>query len=377
MKSDKNNKLTSNKQYHLWLQDIKKRVRQAQLKAATFVNTALLEFYWSLGADIVEKQKQTSWGSGFLKQLSRDLMLEFPDMKGFSKNNLQYIKRWYLFYCKEDANPGTACSTIMEQAVPQLSPSPSENKKGQQAVALLFQIPWGHNLVIISKCKNIEESLFYVHKTIENNWSRSVLTHQIESGLYARQGKAITNFKNTLPGPQSDLANELVKDPYNFDFLTLREAYTEKELEKGLIDHIAKFLMELGAGFAYLGKQIQLQVGQRDFFLDLLFYHTRLHCYVVIELKAVDFEPEHAGKLNFYIKAVDQQLRNEGDSSTIGILLCKNKDKVVAEYALSDIHKPMGVSEYELTQALPEELKSSLPSIEEIEAELEGGDGGK
>jgi len=197
------------------------------------------------------------------------------------------------------------------------------------------------------------------------------LTHQIESDLYGRQGKAITNFKNTLPAPQSDLAREIIKDPYNFDFLTLTEEYTERELEKGLIDHIAKFLMELGAGFAYLGKQVPLQVGERDFFLDLLFYHVQLHCYVVVELKVVEFEPEHVGKLNFYIKAIDQQLRQENDNPTIGILLCKGKDKVVAEYALSDIHKPMGVSEYELTQALPKELKSSLPSIEEIEAELE------
>ena len=212
--------------------------------------------------------------------------------------------------------------------------------------------------------------MFYVRKTVENNWSRSVLTHQIESDLYNRQGKAVTNFENTLPEPQSDLARELIKDPYNFDFLTLTEQYTEKELEKGLIDHIAKFLMELGSGFAYLGKQVPIPVGERDFFLDLLFYHTRLHCHIVIELKVVEFEPEHVGKLNFYIKAVDQQLRSEGDQPTIGILLCKSKDKVVVEYALSDIHKPLGVSEYELTQALPDELKSSLPTIEQIETQL-------
>ena len=364
MKSDKNNKLTHSRQYHTWLQDIKKRIRQAQLKAATCVNTALLEFYWDLGADIVEKQKQAVWGSGFLKQLSKDLTVEFPDMKGFSYRNLRAVKQWYLFYFQDDA--------IVEQPVPQLDEE-SLPAKWQQAVAILVQIPWGHNLTIISKCDTVEQALFYVQKTIENNWSRSVLTHQIESDLYGRQGKAITNFKNTLPAPQSDLAREIIKDPYNFDFLTLTEDYTERELEKGLIDHIAKFLMELGAGFAYLGKQVPLQVGERDFFVDLLLYHVQLHCYVVIELKVVEFEPEHVGKLNFYIKAIDQQLRQKNDNPTIGILLCKGKDKVVAEYALSDIHKPMGVSEYELTQALPEELKSSLPSIEEIEAELEGG----
>ncbi len=385
MKSNKNKNLTGNKDYCLWLQDIKTRVRQAQLKAAVRVNSFLLEFYWSLGADIVEKQKAAKWGSGFLKQLSLDLMHEFPDMKGFSRRNLEQIRRWHLFWCSNNE--------IVEQPVPQLDgqarPSPIakqaasqlnsslQNIKKQQPVSALFHIPWWHNVVIISKCDSVEKALFYVNKTIENNWSRSFLTHQIESELYARQGKAITNFKNTLPQPQSDLANQLIKDPYNFDFLTLTQNYNERELEQGLIEHITKFLLELGAGFAYLGKQIQIEVGQRAFFLDLLFYHAKLHCYVVIELKTVDFEPEHAGKLNFYIKAVDEEFRNEGDRPTIGILLCKSKDKVVAEYALSDIHKPIGVSEYELTQSLPEELKSSLPSIEEIETELDGRSGEK
>jgi predicted nuclease of restriction endonuclease-like (RecB) superfamily len=345
--------LTTDKHYRQWLINIKQRIRQSQLKAATAVNAALLEFYWNLGADIVEKQKHTAWGSGFLKQLSRDLMAEFPAMKGFSLNNLQYIKRWYSFYCGSLPNCGTTCSTI-----------------AKQPVSFLVQIPWGHNLTIISKCDTPQQALFYVQKTIENNWSRSVLTHQIESDLYSRQAKAITNFENTLPAPQSDLAREIIKDPYNFDFLTLRESHTEKELENNLTGHISAFLIELGAGFAYLGKQVPLQVGERDFFLDLLFYHTKLHCYVVIELKVIEFEPEHAGKLNFYIKAVDEQLRTHGDNPTIGILLCKSKDKIVAEYALSDILKPMGVTEYQLTQVLPEELKSSLPTIEQIEAEL-------
>ena len=362
--------MIATKEYRDWLVDIKQRVQRAQLKAATAVNTALLEFYWSLGADIVQKQKHAAWGSGFLKQLSEDLMAEFPDMKGFSKRSLERIRKWYLFYCNCD----TGCAAIVKQPVSQLGQR-SEAEIGQQPVAELVRIPWGHNIAIMQKCDTVEQALFYVNKTIENNWSRSVLTHQIESGLFGRQGKAITNFENTLPAPQSDLAREIIKDPYTFDFLTLTEDYTERELEKGLIGHITRFLLELGAGFAYLGKQVPLQVGQRDFFLDLLFYHTRLHCYVVIELKAAEFEPEHAGKLNFYIKAVDEQLRRDGDTPTIGILLCKGKDKVVAEYALSDIHKPMGVSEYELTQALPEELQSSLPSIEEIEAELQQGGG--
>ena len=359
------NEIITTKEYRDWLVDIKRRVRSAQLKAATAVNTALLEFYWSLGADIVEKQKNTTWGSGFLKQLSKDLMVEFPNMKGFSYRNLRAIKQWYLFYSQDN--------TIWQQAVAKMGHL-AVTEKWQQPVAILAWIPWGHNLAIISKCDSVEQALFYVQKTVEHNWSRSVLIHQIESDLFSRSGKAITNFDKTLPAPQSDLAREMIKDPYNFDFLTLTEDFTERELEKGLIDHITRFLLELGAGFAYVGKQVPLQVGERDYFLDLLFYHTRLHCYVVIELKVSEFEPEHAGKLNFYIKAVDEQLRRDGDMPTIGILLCKGKDRVVAEYALSDIHKPMGVSEYELTRALPVELKSSLPTIEQIEAELELGD---
>lgn len=272
-------------------------------------------------------------------------MAEFNDMKGFSERNLKYIRQWYLFYSDN--------STI-----------------GQQPVAQLTEIPWGHNLAIIAKCHDPKEAFYYVHNTRLHNWSRSVLVHQIESKLFEREGKAISNFTKALPTAQSDLVQQTLKDPYIFDFMTLTKNYTEHDLEKSLVDHISHFLLELGAGFAYIGRQVPLLIGTKEFFIDLLFYHTRLHCYVVIELKAVDFEPEHAGKLNFYIKAVDEKLRQEGDSPTIGILLCKSKDKLVAEYALSDIHKPMGISEYQLTQSLPENLKSSLPTIEEIEAEF-------
>jgi predicted nuclease of restriction endonuclease-like (RecB) superfamily len=247
-------------------------------------------------------------------------------------------------------------------------PEPDKPDFIQQITA----IPWGHNVAIIAKCKTPSEALYYVENTRIHNWSRAVLTHQIESGLWAREGKAITNFSTTLPAPQSDLAKQTLKDPYVFDFLALTKEHNERDLELGLVKHITSFLLELGAGFAYIGRQVQLQVGERSFFPDLLFYHTRLHCYVVVELKTVDFEPEHAGKLNFYIKAVDEQLRQEGDQPTIGILLCKSKDKLVAEYALSDIHKPIGVSEYQLTQSLPENLQTSLPTVEEIEEELAG-----
>ncbi|MDE4907732.1 PDDEXK nuclease domain-containing protein [Methanogenium marinum] len=356
----------SGKEYAVWLADIKARLRQAQLKAAVSVNTALLEFYWQLGSEIVEKQQSAKWGSSFLARLSRDLMKEFPEMKGFSETNLRFIRRWYQFYGDDVSNSVTACDRIE----PGVLSAAAGDQKVAQAVPLLTQIPWGHNRVIISKCSSVDEALFYVRKTIENNWSRNILTHQIESGLYGRDGKAISNFSLTLPAPQSDLAQQIIKDPYTFDFLSLSPEYTERELEKGLIKHITQFLLELGSGFAYVGKQRVLTVGERDFFLDLLFYHTRLHCYVVIELKTGDFEPEYAGKLNFYLKAVDMQLKTEQDDPTVGILLCKNHDALVVEYALSDIRKPIGVSEYELVHSLPDDLKDSFPTVEQIEEEL-------
>lgn len=336
--------------YRQWLGELKTRYRQVQLKAAVAVNTALLQFYWELGADIAAQQVQHAWGSGFLAQLSADLMREFPGAAGFSKRNLEQIRRWHAFW----------------------NPSPPIAK---QAASQLMGIPWWHHVVILSKCKQHDEALYYVQATQTHGWSRSVLTHQIESNLWQREGKAITNFAHTLPAAQSDLAVQLLKDPYQFDFLSLTPEHTERELETALIDHVTQFLLELGAGFAYIGRQVPLQVGERDFFLDLLFYHARLHCYVVVELKAVDFEPEFAGKLNFYLKAVDEQLRRDGDQPTIGLLLCKSKDRLVAEYALSDIHKPMGLSTYTLSHTLPEALRDKLPSIEQIERELGvGGD---
>lgn len=340
-------------EYTGWLKELKSRFRQVQLKAAATVNSALLQFYWELGIDIVTRQTQWEWGSGFLRQLSADLMLEFPEMKGFSASNLKYIRQWHLFW---------AADAIGQQPVGQFA---------KQPVSQILAIPWGHNLAIIAKCKQHDEALFYVQNTLAHGWSRSVLVHQIESSLYQREGKAVTNFAQTLPATQSDLAQQMLKDPYKFDFFSLSKEYTERELERRLVEHITQFLLELGAGFAYLGRQVPLQVGEREFFLDLLFYHTRLHCHVVIELKIVDFEPEFAGKLNFYLKAVDEQLRGEGDQPTIGLLLCKSKDRLVAEYALSDIHKPMGISEYRLSHSLPESLRDQLPSIETIERELD------
>jgi predicted nuclease of restriction endonuclease-like (RecB) superfamily len=356
MPNDVSKNIEADSGYRDWLVQLKDKLRRVQIKAAVSVNHEMLQFYWELGADIVEKQKKASWGDRFLPQLSRDLFAEFPEMKGFSVSNLKYMRQWFLFY--------TGGSSIGQQPVGQ---------SAQLPVSQITRIPWGHNLAIIAKCKKLHEALYYVQNTIAHGWSRSVLMHQIESELWQREGKAVTNFSQTLPASQSDLANQTFKDPYILDFIMLAKEHNERELERGLIQHITQFLLELGAGFAYIGRQVPMQVGERDFFIDLLFYHTRLHCYVVVELKAVDFEPEHAGKLNFYIKAVDEQLRNAGDQPTIGLLLCKNKDKLVAEYVLSDIHKPIGVSEYQLTHSLPSDLKSSLPTVEEIEAEL-GGD---
>jgi len=336
--------LSHDKDYSAFLAELKKRIKSAQIKAAVSANRELIGLYWELAEKIVEKQKYSQWGDGLLVQMSRDLREEFPDMKGFSLRNLKYIRQWYLFWADGDAI-------------------------GQQLVA---QIPWGHNLLIVSRSKNHDEALFYVQKTIENNWSRAVLTHQIEGDLFGREGKAITNFSASLPVPQSDLARQTLKDPYIFDFLAIRDKHDERELEDALVAQVTKFLLELGAGFSFIGRQYKVTVDDEDFYIDLLFYHVKLHCYVVVELKAVAFKPEFAGKLNFYVSAVDSLLKTEQDNPTVGMLICKSKRKTVVEYSLKDMHKPIGVSEYQITQALPDELKSSLPTIEEIEAELGG-----
>ena len=382
----------STQEYKQWIKSLKQRFKQSQIKAAVKVNTEILDFYWGLGADIVEKQKNTDWGSGFIKQVSADLSKEFPDVTGFSVRNIKFIKQWYLFYNQENTKGKQLVSllekSIGKQVASQIKKtkqvvSQLEDKKSQQAVdqientiatqvvSQITQIPWGHNILIVQKSTDVKEALFYVNKTLEYGWSRAVLTHQIESGLYEREGKAITNFKNTLPKPQSDLANELIKDPYRFDFFSLTKKYTERQLEDALLDHITMFLLELGAGFAFIGRQKLITVGERDFKMDLLFYHTIMHCYVVVELKVVDFEPEFAGKLNFYLTAVDKQIKTDKDEPTIGILICKNKDKTVVEYALNDIYKPMAVSEYYLTNVLPDELKDNLPNVEDLKSELD------
>lgn len=346
-----NNIIPSNfsDEYRSWFVGLKQQIRQSQIKASIKVNTELLKLYWRMGKEISEKRMDSKWGTGFFDKLSQDLKREFPDMSGFSATNIKYMKRFYMFYNQYDI--------IRQQLVDELESN-------------IFKIPWGHSIYIISKCRTIDEALFYVNQTIDNGWSRAILEHNIDSDLYKRKRNAISNFSNVLPDIQSDLANQILKDPYNFDFLTITNDYNEKELEKALTDNITNFLLELGKGFAYVGKQIQLEVGGKMFFTDLLFYHLELRCFVVIELKNRDFDPSFLGQLNFYVSAVNHIMKKETDSPTIGLLICKTKNNVVAQYALETTNLPIGISEYELNRLMPENFKSSLPTIEEIENQL-------
>ena len=375
-------RLASNREYAEWLTDLKLKIRRNQVKAAVQVNETLLRLYWEMGREINERQKESQWGSGFLAQLSKDLMAEFPDMKGFSRSNLQHIRSFYAFYvgvnpiCEQAAHKlvPDVSNGICEQAARKLEIVANDDTTSNIICSIpeeIFRIPWWHHIILMRKCKTPQEALFYVHKTIEGNWSRSVLLNMLDTGLYEANGQAITNFSSTLPVPQGELARETLKDPYVFDFLTMRESYNERELENALTDNITRFLLELGTGFAYVGKQVRIQVGEEEFFLDLLFYHLKLRCFVVVELKTVKFEPSQLGQLGFYVTAVNEQLRHPSDNETIGLLICKTKDKVVAEYALKNAAQPLGISEYQLSRLLPDEIKSSLPTIEEIEAELE------
>ena len=372
--------LVKDPDFKQWLIELKIRIRQSQLKAAIRVNEEMLRLYWELGHDIVVRQMDAAWGSGFFKQLSKELKSEFPDMKGFSDRNLYRMKQFYLFYNQGDkilSQVGAKLENdILHQVGAKIQLSKSENNiihpqvGDELKIHSIFQIPWRHHVEIFTKCKSVHEALFYVQKTIKNGWSRAVLMNFIEANLYQSQGKAITNFDRLLPEIQSDLAKETLKDPYNFDFLTLTENYKEKELEDALIENITKFLLELGQGFAYVGKQYPIQVGDKSRNIDLLFYHLELRCYVVIELKVKEFEPEHTGKLGYYITAINHQLKKDIDNPTIGMLIVKKKDNIDAQYSLESSSQPIGISEYTLSKLLPEIFKSSLPSIEEIEHEL-------
>jgi predicted nuclease of restriction endonuclease-like (RecB) superfamily len=357
--------ISRDKAYKKWLEELKKKIKTSQIKAAIRVNTELLDLYWQLGGEITEKQKESNWGDAIIEELSKDLTAAFPGMKGFSRANLFFIRKWFLFY-----QP----LSIVSQPVRQLPFNINQEDYFPFVSQLVRQIPWGHNREIITKCSEIEEAVFYVQQTINNNWSRSVLTLQIESKLYQRQGKAIHNFEVTLEQPMADLAKDTFKNPYVFDFLTIGKEAHERDLESGLINQIQKFLLELGQGFAYMGKQYPIHVGNSDFFLDLLFYHTRLRCFVIVELKVTDFQPEFAGQLNFYLNLIDDQLKHETDAPSIGILLCKTPDKVVVEYALKNVSSPLGVAEYQLMEAIPDHLKGELPSIEDLENELKNSE---
>lgn len=327
--------------YADWLVGIKTRVQAARSRAVLAANAELVALYWQIGKEILQRQSVQGWGSKVIERLARDLREAFPEMKGFSVRNLMYMRDF------AESWPGEA---IVQQ--------------------LAAQLPWFHIVVLMTRLKDASSREWYAQRAIAEGWSRATLEVQIRNRLHERQGQAITNFNARLPAPHSELAQETLKDPYLFDFLGLGDEAHEREIENALVRHITKFLLELGNGFAFMGRQYRLEVNGNEFFIDLLFYHTRLKCYVVVELKATAFKPEHAGQLNFYLTAVDRQVKALDDKPTIGLLLCKTKNQLVAEYALSGIDKPIGVAEYELVRALPEPLVSSLPTVEELEAEL-------
>ncbi|OYY94019.1 MAG: hypothetical protein B7Y41_08780 [Hydrogenophilales bacterium 28-61-23] len=327
--------------YTDWLADLKARIHTAQQRAALAVNRELVLLYWQIGRDILNRQAEQGWGAKVIERLSHDLRNAFPEMKGFSPRNLKYMRAFAEAWLDSEFVQG-----------------------------VLAQLPWYHQLALLDKLDTEDARRWYAAKAIEHNWSRNVLVIQIETRLRERTGAAVTNFAKQLPRPHSDLARESLKDPYRLDFLGLGEDAEERSIESAIDRHITRFLIELGAGFAYVGRQVHVEVGGDDFFIDLLFYHLKLRCYVVVELKAGAFKPEHAGQLSFYLSAVDAQIKHPDDNPTIGLLLCKSQNRVVAEYALRDSNKPIGVAEYQLLAALPAELQTSLPSIEQIEREL-------
>jgi len=336
------------------LGEIKARIARSRIEAALAANHVLIDLYWHIGRSIVERQKLQGWGKSVVEQLARDIQAAFPGIPGFSQNNIWRMRAFYLAYTEE--------VTILSQPVTELD--------GENLRSAIKQIPWGHNLQLIFKLKDPARRLWYAQRAVEHGWSRAVLVHQIKSGLYERQGGAVTNFDAALPPAQSDLAKQAIKDPYVFDFLTMSADAAERDLERGLIEHIRKFLLELGVGFAFVGSQYHIEVAGDDFYIDLLFYHLRLRCFVVIDLKAGAFKPEDAGKMSFYLAAVDDALRHPDDEPSIGIILCGTKKRLIAEYALRNMSAPIGVSEYRLATTLPEDLKGSLPSVEELESEL-------
>ena len=327
----------NSKSYAGLLQSLKTQISQARIRAHLSVNKEMISLYWNIGNQILERQKEEGWGTKVIENISKDLRSEFPEMKGLSARNLVYMQTFAKNYPNFEIT--------------------------QQAAA---QIPWGHICVIMDKVSDSVQRLWYAQKTIENGWSRNVLNMQIKTNLYARDGKSINNFSSTLPESQSDLAREIIKDPYNLEFLDIQGKFHERELEEKLIDHIRKFLLELGQGFAFMGNQYHLELEDEDYYLDMLMYHVKLKCYVVIELKTGKFKPEYAGKMNFYLNLMDRQVKDASDNPTIGLILCEDKKNITVEYAIEGINKPMGVSQFKLTEKLPENLKKFLPTPEEL-----------
>jgi predicted nuclease of restriction endonuclease-like (RecB) superfamily len=331
--------------YAATLMEIKSYIQKARHKAFLSANKEVIILYWRIGASILEQQHRQGWGAKIIEHLAKDLQKEFPEMKGLSLRNLKYMRKF---------------ASLYEYPIVQVC---------------LAQLTWYHNIAIMDKIKDTRQGLWYAEQAAKNGWSRDLMVHQIESRLYQRQTKVakVTNFAKTLPAPQSDLAQETIKDPYIFDFLDISYAAKELALQRALVTHITRFLLELGSGFAFVGQQYHLEVSGKDFYIDLLFYHLKLKCYFVVELKTGDFKPEYAGQLNFYLSAVDSQIKGHGDNPTIGIILCKNKDRIIAEYALRSISNPMSVAEYKLSRVIPDKLQNLLPAVEAIETEMTKG----
>jgi predicted nuclease of restriction endonuclease-like (RecB) superfamily len=339
--------MLADKEYVEWVADVKHRYRQSQIRASVRVNTTMLEFYWSVGRDLVRMRAEERWGTGVVKQFALDMRQAFPNETGFSYTNVKYMKQWYSFYSVRVEKGQRLIGQIDEK-------EKSQRVVGQLEMPVLFgRVPWGHHIDIVSRCETIDEALFYIKNDIDGGWSRPVLNVQIDGKLFKVQGSAVTNFDTTLPVPQSQLAKEILKDPYNFDFLTMKPKYDEHDLEEALVSNITHFLLELGRGFSYVGRQMELRMpGGQSFFPDLVFYHIPQHRYVVIELKAVKYVPEFAGKLNFYVTAADKLLRGEGDNPSVGLIICKSTDKTIVEWSLQDIQKPLGVATYQLQEVV-------------------------
>ena len=352
--------MTADKEYVEWLSDVKTRFRQCQIKASIRVNTTMLEFYWSIGRDLVALRAEERWGAGVVKQFALDMRQAFPDANGFSHTNVKYMKQWYSFYFEQFAKSHQVDGQLTATGKShQVGGQFTKEEKGQRFVGqlempeALGQVPWKHHVYIVSKCQTLEEAFFYINKITTEGWSRSFLEHQLASNLYEIQGSAITNFDATLPSSQSESAKELLKKEYDLSFITVEEVKKEKDLENALANNITRFLLELGRGFSYVGRQMELQMpGGQTYFPDLVFYHIPQHRYVVVELKAVKFIPEFAGKLNFYVTAADKLLRGEGDNPSVGLLICKSTDKTIVEWSLQDIQKPLGVASYQLQEVV-------------------------